>query len=319
MHDGLEERITTGGISVLTLHYAADPEKRPGTPAGDVWLRKATQGYPGGIASPRWQKEMEIRYGALGGQALFPRWEEWRINGHIVVAHVALSGCTLYGSYDHGWRHNACYLVHAMDRDGHATTVWECRAAQVPVSAWAKIIQGKSARLVDGREFPGNPYAGKEVWRVADPSIWNEGNAQSSGVNKSTWELFRDAGVIFRKGERGGDTTAAEYLLGYWWEDPMAPRYRIVESCVGLIEEIGRQRFREISAAVALHKAAPEELVDKDNDAFDALKYFLLKFPPKAHTPKPQEQPNTWAFWRDNATRARRGLPARSFQREMVR
>ena len=67
MREGLSERITTGGMPVLRLHYSADPEKRPGTEKGDHWLSQAVQGYAGGLNAPRWRKEMEIDYGAMMG------------------------------------------------------------------------------------------------------------------------------------------------------------------------------------------------------------------------------------------------------------
>jgi hypothetical protein len=114
--------------------------------------------------------------------------------------------------------------------------------------------------------------------------------------------------VYFERGMRGGDTTVAEWLHGYWWEDPMEPRYQIAACCVGLIEEIGKQRFKEISATAAVNRAPPETLIDRDNDSWDALKYWLLRFPPKASKPKPQQQANTFAWWmRQGQVRLRRG------------
>lgn len=314
MHQGLSERITSGGLSVMRLHYTADAKKRPGTPAGDAWLQRAVLGYPGGTDSPRWKKEYEIKYGALGGMALFPRWEEWTAAGRIIVPVIDATNLTLYGSYDHGWLHNSVYLVHGMDAEGRAATLWECCAGSVPVKHWAKIIKGESTRLLDGREFQGNPYAGREQWRIADPSMWQERNAQSDGANKATSVLFEDEGVFFDKGMRGGDTTVAEWLHGYWWEDPMEPRYQIAAGCVGLIAEIGKQRFKDISANAALNKAVPETLVDRDNDAWDALKYWLLRFPPKATKAKPAPKPNTFAWWmRQGQPRRQRGAMTYSY------
>ena len=105
MIHGLAERLTAGGIPVLRLHYSSDPKKCPGTKDGDAWLVHATQGYPGGVKSPRWKKEMEIDYGALGGTRLFPEWELWSTNSHIIIPPFTATGYRIYGSYDHGWRH----------------------------------------------------------------------------------------------------------------------------------------------------------------------------------------------------------------------
>jgi hypothetical protein len=287
-------------------------------PEGDAWLESALKGYAGGKRNPRWRKEYEIEYGALGGSALFPEWELWSTNGRIIIPPFAPIGYRLYGSYDHGWRNPGCYLVHGIDSDGRFATLWECYADHVPISAWAKIIQGESVRLIDGREFAGNPYAGHEVWKVADPSMWAEDNAQSDAPNKSAAKLFRDAGVSFIAGERGGDTTLAEWLHGHHWKDPMDPLWRITATCEKLIWEIGRQRHKEISEKVALNKEQPEQLVDKDNHAWDSAKYFLMRFPPKALVQKPEDKGNTFAWWRKQTQAAQAGRPVGSFRREMV-
>src|SRR5262245_32472471 len=318
MHQGLGQRLTAGGLSVMRLHYSADPAKRPGTPAGEAWLARAVLGYPGGRDSARWRKEMEIKYGAMGGMSLFPKWAEWSTNGCIVVPALDSSRMVLYGSYDHGLLHPSSYLVHGIDDQGLAATIWECKAPMVPVKAWCRIINGMSVRLLDGREFQGNPYAGREQWRVADPSMWARDNNQSDGANKRTAQLFEEDTehpVFFERGMRGGDNTLAEYLHGYWWENPLEPRYRICACCTGLIDEIGKQRFTEISAQALTRKAAPETLVDRDNDSWDALKYWMLRFPPRAQVPKPPPQANTFAWWANHAGRkARHRGRVRSFR-----
>jgi hypothetical protein len=166
------------------------------------------------------------------------------------------------------------------------------------------------------RDFPGNPFAGREQFRIADPSIWAEDKPQQDNTMKSTARLFRMAGVSFIPGEQGGDTTMAEWLIGTYWKDLSAPRYRITTACPKLIWEIGRQRHKDVSDAVAQRRAQPEALVDKDNDAFDALKYFLLKFPPTPQAAKAAQKPGSWAWWQKMAkTVPLAGAPMPSYQR----
>ena len=325
MQDGLSERLTTGGIPVLRLHYSADPEKRPGTPAGDAWLAQASHGYAGGINAPRWRKEMEIDYGALLGTMLLPLWAQWSTNGRIVIPPFDPVGYKLYGSYDHGWRHRGCYHVHGMNSDGDVVTLWEMWAAHVHYQAWAKIIQGERTRVPgcgaschpDDRDFPGNPYAGREQFKIADPSIWAEDKPSDDGTMKSTARLFRQVGVHFIPGAQGGDTTVTEWLIGLYWADPLQPRYRITTACPGLIWELGRQRHKDVSDAVAQRRAQPEELVDKDNDAFDSLKVFLMKFPPTPVHAKAAQKPGSWAWWQKLAKTAIATGPTPSYQRQL--
>ena len=62
-------------------------------------------------------------------------------------------------------------------------------------------------------------------------------------------------------------------------------------------------------------KNAPEELVDKDNHAFDALKYFLKRFPVGTPIPKAEKKEANFEFWRDmNKRRVKL-----SYVREFVR
>lgn len=312
MISGLTTKITSAGIPVVRCHYSTDPKKRAGTPEGDIWLAQELLGYPGGIKSPRWRKEMEIEYGALGGTRLFPEWEQWANNGKIVIAPFEPFGYHLYGSYDHGWRNPACYLVHGINSDGLIATFYEFYGDHVPLQKISELIHGKDITLADGRRFRGNPFAEKEIFKIADPSIWAEDQPMVDNTNKSIAELFRRSGVYFSKGERGGDAMVAEWLYGHYWKDPLNPLYRITTACPKLIWELGQQRHKEYSPQVALHRNQPEELIDKDNHAWDSAKMFFQKFPPKPQASKALHKPNTFQWWRKMA--AKEGFGTRTFR-----
>lgn len=299
-HSGLTSRITSGGVAVLRVHYSADARHDPRTQEGQQWLDDMAQGYPQGLQDPAWAKEMEIAYSAMGGQLLFRLWEQYK--PRVVIppfpiereAHVKF-----YGTYDHGWMHHAVYQVHAVLPDGRKLTVWECAAQQVPVRAMAEIILGHDVVLAsDGRRFPGNPYASKEIVRVADPQIFARVGRQSDDPFESVGDLFRDKyGVSFQAGHKGGELTVAEWLVGDLWRDPEAPKYQIFNTCQQLIFELPRLRYRQISAQQARTKAQPEVLMDKDNDAWDALCQFLRLFP-RAVAPRPARSiAGTFAFY----------------------
>ena len=296
MIQGLSERLTSGGLPVLRLHYSADPGKRPGTPEGDRWLVEATAGIVGGVNSPRWRKEYEIEWGALGGTKLFPDWEKWQ--RAIVIPAFTPTGYRLYASYDHGWRNPAAFHVHGVSGDGSIVTVWEFYAAQVPVHQIAQVILGTPIVTQDGRRFDGNPFARDHAFIIADPSMWAEDVPMTDETNKSIAELFRRAGVYMTKGERGGDTMVAEWLHGHYWRDPAQPLYRICSTCPKLIWEIGKLRHKEFSAKVALHREQPEQFVSKDDHAWDGLKMFLQRFPPRPEAAKMPAPPATFHWWK---------------------
>jgi hypothetical protein len=312
---GFTVRVASGSIPVLRLHYTADPAKRPGTPEGDAWLQQAAAGYPGGVQSGRWKKEMEIEYDALGGTPVFPDWST-RIKPAVVVGGVAVAGWRLYGAYDHGWRRPACYLVGGVGPAGQKAILWEFYASRVPVAAIAQILRGHDTRLPDGREWTGNPFAGREVWRRADPELWAEN--QDTAEFKTTEALFRKHGVVFREGDRGGDLTIVEWLYGAEWANLERPNLLITSACPNLIRELSGLRHKDWSPHVALHRGLQEGIVDKDCDAWDAFKYFLQAFPPGPTPAKDVEAGNTFAWWRKQAKAAKEGRPVQTYARQMV-
>lgn len=299
--DALTTRITSGGLFVARLHYAADENKNPDNSVGRAWIKSALSGYAGGINDPNWLKEMEILYTAGSGQRILQNWQGWLQSSNIFIdGEVDLTGAKLYASYDHGYANPAAYLVHALYPDGMRRTVWEFYQAEVPVPKIASIIKGKKTQLDDGRVFEGNPYAGLECGvRIADPEIMRRTQVMQNGPNKSIADLFRMEGVYFQAGERGDDMTVANWLLGNLWLDPMNPSYQIHRSCRNLIWELGRLQRKTWSPLQARTRNQPEALLDKDNHAWDALKYWLKRFPVGVAQQPKIEQVANFEFWRD--------------------
>lgn len=298
--DGLRSRLTSTGLPVLRVHYSADARKDPRTTAGLAWLEQAQQGYPLGLRDPGWRKEMEIEYGALGGQILFALWESYK--PFVVIPPITsldqLPFAKLYGSYDHGWIHPSVYHVHAVCPGGRKVTLWEFAGSQVPLRAIADIIKGRDVKLhSDGRYFAGNPYAGKEIVRVADPSIFERrGKMNDVDPHASVGDVLRDKyQVTMQKGKKGGDLTVASWLIGDLWLDPEAPTYQIVSTCTQLLYELPRLRHKQLSPHLALRSAAPEQIIDKDNDAWDSMKLFLRLFPSTVAPRPPKSIAGTFA------------------------
>ena len=300
MKDGLTARLTKSGLPVLRVHYTADARKDPSTTEGKAWLVEASQGYPQGLQDPAWRKEMEIEYGAMGGQALFGLWDYYK--PIVVIPPFPIENepyVKFYGSYDHGWIHPAVYQVHAVLPDGRKFTVWEFAGSMVPPRAIAEIIKGGDVKIVqDGRVFPGNPYAGKEIVKVADPQIFARIGRLTDDPFDSIGDLFRDKyGVTFQKGHKGGELTVAEWLIGDLWLDPDQPRYQIFNTCKHLIAELPRLRYRQSSAMQTRLRDIKEQLVDKDNDSWDTLCQFLRLFPSTVAPKAAKHILGTFAYW----------------------
>lgn len=296
---GLTLRVTSGNLTVCRLHYAADETKNPANSVGRQWLKQALSGYQNGVSDPRWLKEMEIQYGAGGGQKIFPDWHKWLRNSNIFIdGKVDLTGAKLYGSYDHGYASPACYLVHAVWPGDHRATIWEFYDEQVEVPMIAQIIKGYDAvSAKTGKKYKGNPYAGREIMKICDPEIMRETQVMAKGPNKSVAYLFRQNGVHFIPGLKGDDGTVASWLTGNLFLDPMMPGYQIHRDCKNLIWELSMLQRVQISPHASKFKNQPEQLVDKDNHAWDALKYWLRKFPVGVRIMPEKKKEADFEFW----------------------
>ncbi len=296
---GLTARITKDGNPVLRVHYSADTRKDPRTPEGFAWLERAAQGYKGGMQSADWRQEMEIVYGAKGGQPLFPYFEQekpWIVCDPFPIQQVP--GVKFYGTYDHGNVHKSSYQVHAMVPGGKRYTVWEFAEAMVPLQAIAEVIKGHPVTLQrDGRSFDGNPYAGREVVKYADPQIFERRGKLTEADFASIGDRFRDQyQVYFQKGAHGGQLTCAEMLIGDLWLEPGQPKYQIFSTCTNLLWELPRLRHKTVSPLHLRTKGPAEGLVDKDDDSWDSLCHFLRLFPVTVAPRQERQMVGTFAY-----------------------
>ena len=309
---GLTSRITAGGLPILRIHYTADTNKDPATPEGAAWLQSAIQGYPRGSQDPAWRKEMEVEYGAMGGQLLFDPWET--AYAPLVVCPPwpveSQPGVKFYGTYDHGWVHKSVYQVHAVLPDGRKYTVWEFAASRVPARAIAEIVKGNDVQLKeDGRHFAGNPYAGREVVRIADPQIFAKTGRQTDDPFESLADTYRQKyGVTFQRGTKGGEITVAQWLIGDLWLDAAQIKYQIFSTCTQLLYELPRLHYKKNDAMRQLGSKNAEQLVDKDNDAWDALCQFLRVFPVAVAPRTARNILGTFA-WHQAKLKTRKPLP----------
>ena len=283
MSDGISKYWSKAGFAVMRIHYSADPEKDPANSTGAEWLERELRGYPGGSASSSWRQEMEIDWDAAGGDLVFPDFEPYR-NKITVDPFEVPESWFLFGSYDYGQRNASSYHVHALDYDGNVWTVWEFYSTAFGYLQQARIIRS-------------NPFWKRLQCNISDPQIFDKNQQQTSiggdsNVLKSVADLFAeippdplepdgiDGPIYFVPGKHGGDLTVAEWVKGNLWRDLKTemPRWRIFRSCPFLIWELGKLRYADWSAMAQETKNLREEVVSKDNHAWDDMKYFLLQF-----------------------------------------
>lgn len=260
---GMRSWPTKSGFWVLETHYTADPEKDPARD-GAKWLKKSSEGYPGGIDGDGWQQEMEINYNASGSKFVFPFLQQPLPKvyiGRMDPAELMRSN-SFFAGYDYGTSNPSAFEVTAIDDMGTLRVVWEVYQPCTSVVEHVKLI--KSC-----------PYWNKLQYIAADNKIFSKGQQSATGL-RSVAELFQEAGLHMSPARQGVDYAMALKLNSDYWADPENPRAFITEECPGLRAELRGLRMKEHkSALVARESNDPEKIVAKDNHAFDAWTYSL--------------------------------------------
>jgi len=263
---GITDMVTPDGIRVWQIHYTADPDKNPRTPAGKEWLKKELRGYPGGKNSAKWRKEMEIEFDAVGGRLVYP--DLGLHQDRIFIKPFEIPDTwKLYGGFDYATRGVSTFQILAKGKGDDFYSIWE-------------YYKSGSGHIQTALAIKECPYFNRLEFMVADPSIW-AATQQKRNTNEmvSVAQLFADQGVNFHKGQRGGDVAVAEKINEIYWshlDNPETqPQYRIFQTCPKLYWEMGRLRYNDWTTGTAENRNVKETIVDKDNHACDAVKYIF--------------------------------------------
>jgi hypothetical protein len=293
---------TKGGIPVTKIHYSADPDRDPDI--NPEWKLKERKTYS---SQGAWNREQEIEDYAGGGELVLadtlishrkklviddPMWRpdpRWEVGG----------------GFDHGKTNPTAFERSYSDFEG---CIYMCGEYYMP----GKEIWEHSAALKQMADI-------RKVRRCeADPSIFPDTHQQSSKEQaKSTNDLYVENGIaLFSQfsGDRSDLSFAARVLSQHWAnlgptdreleeypEDERAeilskfrkPTLRIVcrtysdapqpglhnWDSPNLLWEMMRMRKKKLSAVQLMSRNPTEEIVDKDNHALDATKYWVMSLP----------------------------------------
>jgi hypothetical protein len=257
---GLDIYETKDGFTVAKLHYTADPDKDPER-EGAEWIKKAMKGFPGGKTGAAWRKEMEIDFTAYSGQLLcYDILTNYRAK--IVKDYEIKENYKKFGSLDWGRNNPASFHEYIVGENGHIHSNHEVYVRDTSIADFCAMI--KEA-----------PYYKDYLWITADPSIWNRNQETKDGL-RSLETLFAQNGLVLRKGISRHDDLAIEELLSRWGNlEANNARFTISPRCYKQIWEFERLRYRDLTTAMIEQKNPYEQLVDKDNHAWDDFKYFI--------------------------------------------
>lgn len=274
---GVWKKVNSSGITVLTVHYTADPEKNPDNPVGKQWLENILIDYPGGESSAKFRKELSIDFTVGIGEPVFEYLAKMEHDIKFrpsMLTQQFLDQCKFYGGLDWGTRNNTAFTVVAEDLKGYFWVVWE----------WSD--KKKTPEEV-ARELRACPFFARLEWIAADPTMWTENQARRDGYTSFakilTEEIPEDLRLNLMPAHGRLDMAAITKLHAWWKATPL--RLRISEMCVILWRELLNLRFDDSSP----DKNPSEKLVDKDNHEWDTLKYIILSHPQAGvHEEKPK-------------------------------
>ena len=281
-------RRTSGGITVLRLHYAIHPERDPDL--NPKWEKTERKKY---TSQADWDREQDIMDEAGGGELVFgeilrnyrdkiiisdPRWKpdpDWKMDGGF--DHGRASPTTMLRCYsDYEGNHYFCgeYYQPGMEIWEHADNLREMPDLRKLQTCYA-----------DPSIFPMNVHANVPT--------------RKGERAKSLSEIYAENGIDFLSPFHGdhSDVSFAARLLMHWANlEDREPTVKIVcrqswerpsyglhgWDCPNLLWELERTRRETLTAQQLLTRNASEAIVQKDDHARDACKYILLSYPEPA-------------------------------------
>lgn len=258
---GLHKYKNASGHTVLRLHYTADEEK-----AKEAWIEAEASRYlDGGRNSIRWRGEMEIDFEAGAGELVFQTFSDKE--PLIVIPPFAVDDTyVLYGGLDWGTKNPVAFVVFAESPSKRFYAVWEYYQAGQALFEVAKAI----------RECP---YYDRIQWIASDPSMWNATVATKTGFT-SIAEMMTDSDMVGNNtidklipAHGRSDETAINIFRNHWTKKD--PDFQFTSDCKKLISEVRNLKHPESNGRTN----STEKIVDKNNHAWDAAKYFRLSHP----------------------------------------
>ena len=265
MPDGMRFYRSVHGINCLDINYRADPNRDPvKTEAGRLWVKAQAKRYIGGMQSAEWRREMEGDWEVKGGNPVFPHLIDPTSPVYIPCPDMTtiITQMELFAGYDHGYPTNSSFQVMSRDKSGNVYTVYEIHR---PCENYKRMAS-------DIKACPYYKHLKSPI--VCDHSMVNRTQRNQDGGVGNLVALFGEEGVQMVPGRKGADYGFAMRLNGSYWADPKNPRFFITDATPNLAREWRNLRWEQVgSEAVAKRREAPQKIMHKDQDSFDACAY----------------------------------------------
>lgn len=301
---GVRERMLDTGFSHMRIHYSADPEK------DDVWMRQLSAKY-GGVDSPKWRREFEIDYTAVQGQRVYPMF------CNIHCEHKTLGrSWAIYRVLDHGIRHPTVCLWVAVNYRGDRHVYREYYMTNRTIAHNCQEILRRTPDdevvirdIIDPATRQRIPLSIKDKSPVSVISLYNSNglNCMPADNSRVGYDKVRDGllSALARKAVREGMVDEDSRFAKDYFRDAelsagelaaMAnkPALTFEPEVRRCFIEMRNMRFKDLTGDVT-QKAAPEEMMDKDDDGPDCVRYAMQsKLPYRYVAKQPQRGSALW-------------------------
>lgn len=237
----------------------------------------------------RIQREIYANEDIFEGQV----YTEFRQDIHVVKPFAIPENWTKVAGIDHGYRNPACWIWGAVDFDGNIYIYREFYEREWLIE---EICKGKKDEKKPGvlemMRVPGSepPRYERLDWAKIDPSTRAKRN-ERNGMKISDFDLYAEnlpdtfaLGIADNEVSAGIDKVKT-YLKPN--QKTGKPRLFVFETCVNLIDEIGKYKWNELTLAQEAKRNEDEAPVKKDDHACDALRYLVMGLP---ETPKSEQE-----------------------------
>ena len=258
-------------VVVITLFFYADPLK-----AKPQWIKAASVG----MSKADVRKEYYIDYTAQQGERVFPHVSNFK--DIIVLPKDRMpppeSITKYWAGLDYGTRNPSAFLVFGEGKNTEGESalfaLWEHYEPTKDLSHLCDTILEC-------------PYYDKLSWIAYDPSI-DFKNQQSAIGLTSIKEMMYERGISKLIPGLKDEESFISYVNLCWsdLDNGAAPKLYLQHNCPNLIREMENIVYDAQSDMSLKTKSPKENMVNKDNHAIDAMKYFINSYPGLPRTVK---------------------------------
>jgi hypothetical protein len=292
---GVNIRRKKNGLTVMSLHYSAIPDRDPETEKGALWFKRENSGY---ASQAMWKKEQEMDPYATGGEAVFgsvlgnPKLYE------IVVISdpywVPDPRWDVVGGFDHGVTNASCLLKGYVPRESWDSKTGMKNPTELYICGeYYNYRRDEWFNNVDDncREMRKMPDLERARWITADPSIFYDATASDKGAPTNIYQTYKKNNMwpLTSYGGVRSDAAFVEWIMADYWRgiaNGRKPRLHIVcrnpsdrpqpglhpYDCPNLLWEMRRAKRVQMTSRQLLTKNASEALENKNNHALDVCK-----------------------------------------------